>query len=68
MESGIKYWFSFLKNKWPRHKNERRLVFNFLKDFELLKKESNLDKRKKIIDQFYRFMDQVEDLKLRGQL
>ena len=63
---------SFLKSKLPRLKNERRLMYNLLKDLELLKNiknnDTDLEKRKKFIDQFYRFVDAVEDLKSRGQL
>ncbi len=59
---------SFIKKKYPRLKNERRLIFNLLKDVVVLKKDSDLDKRKKFVEQAYRVVDLTEDLKSGGQL
>jgi hypothetical protein len=59
---------SFIKSKYPRLKNERRQIFNLLKDIDILKKSSDLEKRKKFLDQCYRLVDHVEALKLKGLL
>ncbi len=59
---------SYIKKKYPRLKTERRQIFNLLQDIRILQKDSNIDKRKKFVEQCYRFVDATEDLKSRGQL
>jgi hypothetical protein len=58
----------YIKKTKPRLKSERRLIFNLLKDIDLLKKNDNFEKRKKFVDQMYRFVDLTEDQKQRGHL
>jgi hypothetical protein len=67
---------SLLKKKYPRFKDERRMVFNLLKDLQILKnkeqsennKSLQLEQHKKFVDQCYRFVDCTEELKSKGLL
>lgn len=59
---------SYIKKMHPRLKAERRQIFLLLKDIEVLKKQSDFEKRKKFVEQCYRFVDHTEELKQRGLL
>ena len=59
---------SILKEKWPRLKAERRQILNSLKDLDLLQKKNDFEKRKKMVEHTYKFVDHTEELKTKGAL
>jgi hypothetical protein len=67
-ELSLRQTISFIKKTHPRLKMERRQIYLLLKDIDVLKKQSDFEKRKKFVEQCYRLIDQTEDLKQRGQL
>lgn len=54
---------AYLKNKWPRLKNQRRQIFHFINDIEALEKlpaPDQFESSKKVIRRFYDFVDDSE--------
>jgi hypothetical protein len=47
----------FLKKRHPHLKEERRLLYQILMDFGVLRRQSSVDDRRKLLAQFYRFME-----------
>lgn len=55
---------AYLKNKWPRLKNQRRQIFHFVNDIDVLEKsplQEQVENSKKLIRRFYDFVDDSED-------
>jgi hypothetical protein len=67
-ELSLRQTISFIKKIHPRLKAERRQIYLLLIDIDVLKKQSDFEKRKKFVDQCYRLIDQTEDLRQRGLL
>lgn len=55
---------AYLKNKWPRLKDQRRQIFHFINDLDVLEKlpqQEQIESSKKLIRRFYDFVDNSED-------
>lgn len=55
---------AYLKSKWPRLKDQRRLIFHFINDLDVLERlpaADQVENSKKIIRRFYDFVENSED-------
>ena len=55
---------AYLKSKWPRLKDQRRQIFHFINDIDVLEKlpePEQIENSKKLIRRFYDFVDHSED-------
>lgn len=55
---------SYLKSKWPRLKSQRRQIFHFINDLDVLERlpaPVQVENSKKIIRRFYDFVENSED-------
>ena len=67
-ELNLKDTVAFIKKRHPQLKEQRRQVYNIIKDIELLSKEKELttEQKTKFIKRFYEFISRCENAKKAG--